>query len=830
MTPRNLLLCAAFSGSAMLSATLARSAPRVVAFAAPGPGQSGLGVGFDAAGALRAATCETSECSIERGVEVTFPSVLRPAIPSAQFAVVGIGLGRRAIVASVTDAKSARAWSAVLVAPLGGGAPRLIFAGFTGLSAGEEGTRRGQQVEISEADETGARRIVVGELEEDLSLCGRPTLLAPKVLASSDLELHPAKLQRLGAEERASARHVPAGREPAGAPPAGSGLLRAVAASSAVGSPDALTDGDPQTTWAENRGGAGRGEFVLLDAPPELPLTGLDLWIRPVLGQPLNGVAPKTFWLATSHALVEVSMPEDAWRYPGARYGVRLDPPLQGDCLALVSESAFDERPQARVTFAELRAKSEFDEAPVPALVAALAGGGERAQAAEAVLRVSGQPGFDAVARAFDGLDEGGRRVALDLLDQAPCQSSLTVYVSALSGASEAQRIHAREHIRRCGNAAGPYLLSAAKKAQGARQLDILGELMLADPAESVDVIALLLDTDSRERRAALRVALARASFQPEARPRLLALLSNPSASPRLLLEVLRALGARVVAFQPEAGAALMRVETPGADFGTRFLALAPSAELASFDPALRAVLEHTLTSDPEPRLRAHALAVLKNPADFAPDVRRLLSDDDVRVREAAVRASAGLPNAAPALAERLARDPWPLVRVAAADALAAATPSAATDLALARALEHDESPHARARVVLALGTHRARRELPKIRERLADADEWPMVRAASAQALAAMCDAGSLEPLTGYAQKLADPSADAGEHLLGAAALLALGELRPPDLRTRLEPLRRQSAPPQARQAAEAVLLRRGACDRSIPPRQPAKSRPATS
>ncbi len=830
MRRRHWPVWAALCAAAALRAPHARAASQVVAFAAPGPGQTGLGVGFDAAGVLRAATCLTSQCSIERGTEVAFPAELGAAIPSARFSVVGIGSGRRAIVVSLSDAKGARAWSAVLVAPLGGGPPSLVFAGFTGLSAGEEGTRRGQRVDISEPDESGARRIIVGELREDLSLCGRSALLAPQLLASFDLKLHPAKLQRLSAEERASARQVGAVRVPAGETPAGTGLLRAVAASSAVGSPGALTDGNPETTWAENRGGAGRGEFVVLDAPPELPLSGLEFVIRPVAAEVQDGVAPRAFWLASSHALVEVTMPEDAWKHPGARYAVKLDPPLQGDCLALVSESAFDETAPARVTFAELAARSEFDGAPVSALVAALAGGGERAQAAEAVLRVSGPPGFDAVARGFDGLDEGGRRVALELLDQAPCALSLPVYVTALVGASEGQRIHARDHIRRCGKAAAPYLALAAKKAQGSRQLDLLGELLLADPAGCVDLIASLMDVDSRPRRAALRVALARASLAPEARPRVVALLADPKTSPRSSLEVLRALGDRIAAFEPEAGAALARLQSPEADFRTRYLTLEPSAGLAARDPAFKAALGRTVASDPDPRLRARALAVLKNPTEFALEVRRSLSDGEVRVREAAVRASAHLPDAAPALMERLARDPWPLVRMAAADALAEATPSAATDPALARALERDESPHVRASVVRALGAHRALAELPKIRERLADPDEWPLVRAASAQALAAMCDASSVIPLTGYAQKLAEPMADAGEHLLGAAALLALGELRPADLPARLEPLRKPGAPPQARQAAEAVLLRRGACGRSIPPKEPAKtSRPAS-
>lgn len=809
----------------------AHSAPSasVVAVAQPGAGQGGLAVGFDAAGALRAISCAAATCSIDRGQEIAFPAELRPAIPSAQFSVVGIGDGHRAIVVAVSDAKSARSWSAVLVAPLGAGEPSLLFSGFTGFTAGEEGMRRGKRVDISPPDETGARRIVIGDIQEDLTLCGRPALLAPQLLASSDLKLHPAKVQRLTVEERERARSVVALRaNESDAPGVAFGVLRAVAATSAVGSPSALTDGNPETAWAENRGGSGRGEFVLLNAPPELPISGLDLQVRPPSAKVDSGVAPREFWIAGNHDLLRVTMPEDAWKFPGAHYSVKLDPPLQGDCLALVTESAFDEGPKARVTFAELTARTQFDASSVPALVAALAGGSERAQAAAAVLRAVGQPGYEAVAQAFDTLDEGGRRVALDLLDQAPCETSLPTYLKAFSSASQAHAIHARDHIRRCGKAAAPFLVAAAKKSQGAAQLNLLGELLLADAAQCVDVIVSMLDVDSRSRRAALRIALARASAVSEAKPRVLAVLGDPQASERVLVEVLRALGARVGEFQPAAGAAISRLQAPTHSFRTRFLLLQPSAELAGTDPSIKAAFAQALASDPDPRFRAQALTVLRDPRDFAVQVSAALNDSDMRVREAAVRASAALPSATPALLTRLASDPWPLVRMAAADALAAAPSEVNVEAGLTHAVD-DESPHVRAHVIAALGSHHVRGQLAKIRERLADEDEYPMVRAAAAQALAALCDLESVAALTAYAQKLADPMAEPGEHMIGAAALLALGDLRPPDLEARLKPLRAKGAPAQARQAANAVLERAGGVCGQPPakksPQQPKKS-----
>ncbi len=800
-------------------------AANVVAYAPAGAGQSGFGVGFDAAGALRTALCTAAPCNVDRGTEIPFPAELRPSIPSAQFSVVGIGAGHRAIVVAVKDAHAGRSWHAVIVAPLGAGEPNVVFAGLTGFVSGEDGMRRGKSVEISPPDDDGVRRIVVGDVQEDLSLCGRPAVLAPQLLLNTDLKLHPAKVQRLSQAEREQARHVTAVRADASQAAPSASLLHAVVATSAIGSPSALTDGNPETTWAENRSGAGKGEFVLMNAPPEVPISGLDFVIRPANAKPENAVAPREFWLASNKALTRVTMPEDAWKFPGAHYTVKLDPPLQGDCLALVTESAFDENPKARVTFAELGARTEFDSSSTEALVAALAGGGERAQAAEAVLRVQGQPAFEAVAKAFEGLDEGGRRVALDLLDQAPCETSLPVYLSVFSGASQAQSIHARDHIRRCGKAAAPLLAEAARKARGKQQLDLLGELLLANPAQCVDVIVGLLDVDSRAQRGALRVALARASLSADAKPRIDAALTDPKSSERLLVEVLRSLGDRIGEYQPTAGAALARLSTQNASFRTRFLLLEPSAELAVKDANVRASYAQHLATDPDPRFRAQALAVLKSPADFAPQVTGALNDPDVRVREAAVRASADLPNTAPVLAQRLKDDDWPLVRIAAADALADSKDARVAEPALAKAIE-DDSPHVRAHVLLALGAHHAVAELPKIRERLADAEEHPLVRAAAAQALANLCDSASVPTLTKFAQKLADPMSDANAHMIGAAALLALGELKPADLAQRLAPLRAKGAPPQAKQAADAVLRRGGgACGSAAPGKTPKKS-----
>src|SRR5690606_34594106 len=137
-----------------------------------------------------------------------------------------------------------------------------------------------------------------GEMNESMTLCGRPAVVAPRLLTPGDLKLHPAKVQRLSSEERASAPRLQA--QAIDAPVSPAPLLRAISASSAVGNPAALTDSDLESTWAENRGGSGRGEFVLMLSPPELPIAAFELVVRPPVREIPHAVAPKTFFLAVT--------------------------------------------------------------------------------------------------------------------------------------------------------------------------------------------------------------------------------------------------------------------------------------------------------------------------------------------------------------------------------------------------------------------------------------------------------------------------------------------------------------------------------------------------
>ena len=773
---------------------------------------------LDAKGDIVAATCVTSPCSAG-AVSLGLPPALRGKPVRAQ--VVSIGSGRRAIVVTVSSGSSgSQTFQAVVTAPLAAGAPNVVFAGLVGFVNGQDGTRSGPMVQVSEPEADGSRHVLVGEQNEGVSLCGRPTILAPQLLSPQDLLLHAAKVQRLSVADRGQARSVKATRLADDEPShAAHSVLTAIAASSAVDNAmQTLTDGNPETSWSENVGGSGKGEFVVMHAPPELPISGLELLIRPKDKQVTDGAAPERLFIAGARDVVEVTLPEDAWKTPGARYHVSLSPPLQGSCLSLVLDSAFDPSKTAKVTVSELSAVSELSESQLPALVAALAGGGQRAEATKALLVAGGAPAFTAVAQAFDGLDEGGRRVALDVLDQAPCDISAPVYVTALTGKIDAHVRHAQGRLSRCGAAGGAALSAALAKADKTdkRLMPLLvTELTLTDPSQAVRAFMPLMDEKTMARRRLLRTALAQAARTDAAAKAVRAALADPATTPVALVDLLRALGELAPRYQPEASQALARLSASAPDFRARYLLLGPSSVLSAKSPEADAAFRKSLASDPDPHVRAAALSLVLEPQRFQSELLKALDDADVRVREASVHALS-VPTAAfasRALSDRLAKDPWPLVRAAAADALSQQPPGAALDQPLTAALS-DESALVRARSVRALGDRHVKSAASRIRDRLVDAEEWPEVRAEAARALGALCDAESADELLAFGKKLADPMASPDAQQIATGAIASLGRLAPANLSQMLAPLSGKKAPPQARRAAAAAAAMAAAHD----------------
>jgi hypothetical protein len=711
-------------------------------------------------------------------------------------------------------------WEALVASAIGSLEPRVVFAGLTGPLAGEDGQREGDVVWVRDDDKKGVR-VLVGKEREDVQLCGRPTLLETRLLGD-DLELRPAKVQQLSVEERRTARVLPATRA-ANGPTPGSNALRAVAASSAIGDPQSLTDGRAETSWAEGRGGDGRGEFVVLRPVSGGSIVSLELLARPSGEAPKMGAAPRAFWLLSRSTAFRVDWAEDGWREPGLWYRVQLPEPVQDDCLALVLEQSHGDNPDTQVTIAELRGVTELQNVGIAELVGRLSTPGPDGAEAVPALRQAGSEGAIAVVGAFSALDAVGRERAIDVIEDAPCELTAGVFVELVQSEQDAVRRRAERRLRACGEAATPALRSAFETASGAAGPLIADAVSRVAPALAVELIAERLAAAEGDQRAAYRDALGRAARDPSSAAPLRRMLDNEALGQRTQTEMLRALGELLPRFEPEASRAFARAASGARTFEQRFLLLGPAVQLAG---ASAAALQFSIQAlrDPDPDLRATAARSAPDMAQLHAPLIAATRDTGVRVREgSALRlGELGVAVATPALVERLRDDRWPRVRSAAARALARVGPSASVDQELAEALE-DDAPSVRAVAARALGSRGASSQLPAIVERFQDGDEDAAVRAAAVRALADLCDSSQLDDLTHAVSKLANrPSPD--DIVLGVAAAVALGRLAPVDLEQRLTPLSRAEPTPMIQRWLTLARQSRERC--ASPPKPSGRSR----
>jgi HEAT repeat protein len=766
-------------------------------------GQQTLAVGFDGQGQLRATVCAREPCTLEHATPIAVPEAEARRATTARLSIVGIGLGRRAIVVEIPQAGAESGWAAVVVAPLSGDKPLVPFSGAVGFREGLEGERTGNMVLVSDG-------VYVGLEKEGSDLCGRRAILSPKALDPATFTLVPAKLQRLTERERDAATSVTA--TPAtGAPP--SRLIRpAWATSAAEGAPVSnIADGNADTLWAEGKSGVGRGEFAVLSAPRQVPFASFEVSVGSS-GKADHAFVPKEFYLATDHELFKVTLPAEAERAAG-RYAITLPAPIFTSCVAVVIESAFGDDKAARVGIGEIAARPPLVTNPAE-LVDKLAAGGAEAEVAAALIRAGDRPGFEMLSQRFASLDENARRVALDVLDDAPCEVAITAYMDALAGPFEAQRIHARNGFLRCRSAAGPLIPAVLARTPGRARPALVDELATLAPSGLVSAALPLLEKAKVSERRTYRAGLARASAAAETHELFVRALGDPQLGPVTTIDVLRALGDRLPAFRDTGHAAFLRVSGGDASFRNRYLLLGPAAVLAESDNSARAFLRSAIAKDPDPRIRAEAVRSVKDQKLFTAELVRGLDDGAMRVREAsAVALGAGKIDASgAALSYRLSQDTWPLVRRAAARALGDLGADRSIDAQLGRATL-DESADVRREVLRAIGVRRAVSEVDSVRERFFDKDEQDAVRSMAAISLGRLCDTASLESLTKRARKIATPMSDESDRVIGRGALTALSLIGPSDLKKRLEPFWAKGVPRSITELAVKAVAAPSVC-----------------
>ncbi len=793
---------------------------------------------------IRAAVCRRT-CDWSAATAWTLEAPFSEVAPT--FTALDLGEGRRA--AHVVIAAGERRFELVVAAPIDASpgarpattaaephAPVVAFAGETGLTTGEEPDRTGSSVELLPTS-NDAVNVVVGNIQEDVTLCGRKALLSPRLLHPQTMTLKAIKLQRLPSAERDAA---PTLGVAALSTRVSTNIFTPLVASSGKGSPAALVDNDAETVWTENRGGSGGGEFVVFRAPDSIGITGL------TFTAPTHPKAdyqpPNAFWVATRDAVFRVDLakaatdpaappsnvdptsatPPDAASKPapaGREWYVPLPTPLKTSCLAISLDTAERNDGDVDVGFSEVGATTDVDEARLSLALADLDSGGDQATAAEQLLQDVGRSAFERVQTRYRGYSEAGRMRALNVMDAAPCQHSVGVYVHALNNEGSAEAEHGRAGLLRCRTRAIPALARRLPESASERTRLLTNVLVRLDPVAAVDAMTPLLGGGSRAKRRVLQLAFQAAITQPEAAARARVLLADPKLEPRAGIFLARALGARLVDYV-DVAAPRLRQWLTGADFATRYLALAPAAVLAPKDRELQTFLVEALTRAKEPALRTEAARVLRVTTGNTAALVGAIDDGHVRVREAAV-VTAGeqsVASARSALHGRLQSDSWPLVRSAAVRALARLPVDRETTRRLADAAEGDAAPSVRRPAIHTLGLQNARSELEVVREAFRD-DADPDVRATAATSLGLMCDRTMLGELTSSALKFGNLSASETERLIAKSSLNAVGRLNPPDLERRLAPLMQDGVPQIAQAAARAALAHPEPCGGPQPP-----------
>ena len=789
--------------AASLALTIAGIAPArasTEAVAPPGGGLSALAVSVDLTAGVVRYNGATLPIALDRKLFPEAREVSVTVVPIGDKHVVHVRIPAKG------DAPDAIAFEA-LIATTG-----VLFSGATGLTQGQPGDRTGVALQIEGTP-------LVGDVREDLRICGQgTTLLSPRGIDPKTLSFVGAGFQRLPSTERAGAQLIVASANASPADPPLAPLLVVVGASTSIGNPASLVDGDAKTAWAEGRPSAGAGEFVLFRGAGDVPIARLTITIAAAVTN-ATGAAPKKFFLVTDARTYAVTMPQDAWLYPGSSYDVVFPEPVRGSCMAVVLDEAYA-RGQAHpdVTIAEVTAYSEFD-APgttLDAVAKALSGGGARADAAAGVLKRA-KNGLDSVLHAWSSLDAPGRALATDVAVTAPCEASAPLLIRAMGDADREVARKGRGKLERCGKAAGPALVDALKEPDFARRMLVAPLLATVAPGVALDPLADALGQGPPNVQAEVRGALARVVRTADA-AKLAALVADPRRGEAARIDLLRACGARVAEIRPQADAAIADLLRSPPSMRTRYLLLGPLGELArAGDADAASRFSAFLTSDSEWAVRARAAELASKtalPAVQAELVARL-SDPEPRVREAALQSIAQqhFAVAAPKVEAVLKRDAWTFVRAGAAGALASMPATAEIDGALASSLKEDAAPRVRTAALDALAAHHAVSFVGPVREKLADAHERADVRTAAAHALGEMCDQGSLDSLEILARKAASPVASEAETAVGLAAIEALGRVHPADLNRRFGKLNAQDVPTEVRRAIDHALKATAVC-----------------
>ncbi len=472
-----------------------------------------------------------------------------------------------------------------------------------------------------------------------------------------------------------------------------------------LAAPSELEDGNPSTLWTAGGPGAGRGEWATARAQdPSHRIRALRISAGP-------GPSPRAITLLLG---------------PGAASRFTVRPPARGTffvalpddapptaCVSLVIAEPPSPAGSPGTALAEVAIFTDADVAGgLEQLAADVAACRSGSDAAGHVLAAQGARGARAVAEKLPTAQGPCRRQLIEILAQLAEPDAAPALGHALETAAADEReliVHGLQRLGARGAAEAVRVYVDPAQAAEA-QLDaaqILGTFASSTVEGSIEATRVLLAGAGRGegpvRGATVRALAAAGAARLELVRELAAALTNEasrSADGRRLADLARALGAaahRQAGGAAEAAPALKTAweHAPG-DFETRLRLVRAIGELD--DPSLAPILAAAAREPGDEVLR---WAAVEGAAALPGEAARAIltegaHDRDPRVRRSALTGLAARVDGAGAgavgrsIEDALARDGWPLVRHAAAEALGGACSLPGVEAALAHATAGD--------------------------------------------------------------------------------------------------------------------------------------------
>ncbi len=584
--------------------------------------------------------------------------------------------------------------------------------------------------------------------------------------------------------------------------------FRFTAASSQVGCggqasrvtpPSELHDGRPQTAWAEEWAGMGRGEFVSGSGIPGYRVRALRIipghagsaaqWTR-------HNRLKRIYLLFGPKHRYEVTFAQDPGKSaPGTAYWVVFPKPVRSSCLTLMLKEAYPgteynkgQNKFGDTAISEVTVFTDIDFGNAHETIIRDAGRGrlERLTAVRMLVRMGREVAPKLRAAFPKTVSAAEREVVLRALAQLDPLGSVKEIAVGLREARGALRRQLFDALARAKDAAVPALGALlGQRLPGSLQKMLVLTLVRIGTDRAARALVAVLGK-SRDRQRARIVSGLRLLPPARVKAPLLAALGVASQPARVRADLVRLLGMMAVrhrSLRPDAVAIAQALITGDTRFAVVYRLIELMRDLP--DPVfVKSLL--TITATPtDPILRAEAVRALgrfkQGAARLA--VRSALTDKNPRVRRAAVTAwamgIAGQP-AAPVVV--LAQsDPWPMVRIAATKALGTRCLGPKALVALAKKRTGWRYKQVRRIAVNAAFRCKVSGLRPLLHSILTSDSEWVPLRALSARLLGELRDRGRVRYMAEFLGLLAKQvrKPHSRNEVLAADLAVALGKIR---------------------------------------------------